>query len=43
VQELQGDSSKARELLGWKPEKSFPELVAMMVDDDLKAVAGSPR
>ena len=32
---LIGDSTRARELLGWKPQTSFPELVAMMVDADL--------
>jgi GDPmannose 4,6-dehydratase len=32
---LVGDSSKAREKLGWKPTVTFPELVALMVDADL--------
>src|SRR5438270_6218957 len=32
---LVGDSRKARKTLGWKPEVSFPELVAMMVEADL--------
>jgi len=31
---LQGDASKARRVLGWKPQVSFEELVAMMVDAD---------
>jgi GDPmannose 4,6-dehydratase len=35
---LQGDASKARELLGWKPKVSFSELVAEMVAADLKTV-----
>ena len=30
-----GDSSKAREKLGWKPEVTFDALVRMMVDHDL--------
>jgi len=34
VDELLGDSSKAREELGWKPEYSFGELVKEMVDQD---------
>jgi GDPmannose 4,6-dehydratase len=34
---LVGDSSKARNVLGWKPKVSFRELVAMMVDADLAA------
>ena len=32
---LWGDSSKARKVLGWKPEVSFKELVEMMVESDL--------
>src|SRR6476620_6071779 len=34
---LIGDASKARDVLGWKPQVTFPELVAMMVDADLEA------
>jgi GDPmannose 4,6-dehydratase len=34
---LIGDASKAHEVLGWKPEVSFGELVAMMVEADLEA------
>jgi GDPmannose 4,6-dehydratase len=39
VDDLRGDSSKARRVLGWKPEVSFEELVEMMAKsdyDDLK-------
>lgn len=36
---LIGDSTKARERLGWSPEVSFPELVAMMVRHDLASEA----
>jgi len=36
VQQLLGDSSKAHEELGWKPEVSFKNLITMMVDADLK-------
>jgi GDPmannose 4,6-dehydratase len=35
VDYLQGDSSKGRQILGWKPETSFEQLVQMMVDSDL--------
>jgi GDPmannose 4,6-dehydratase len=35
VDALVGDSSKARNLLGWKPRVEFTELVQMMVDADL--------
>lgn len=36
VNHLEGDSSKIREKLGWEPEVSFEELVAMMVEEDLQ-------
>jgi GDPmannose 4,6-dehydratase len=32
---LQGDTSKARKFLGWKPEVTFEELVKMMVKADV--------
>ncbi|MFQ6047133.1 MAG: GDP-mannose 4,6-dehydratase [Gemmatimonadales bacterium] len=36
VEVLQADASKAKRVLGWEPEVSFTELVAMMVDADLE-------
>jgi GDPmannose 4,6-dehydratase len=36
VNTLCGDASKARRVLGWKPEVDFERLVAMMVDADLE-------
>jgi GDPmannose 4,6-dehydratase len=36
VEFLVGDSSKAREKLGWEPEVTFEQLVAMMVENDLR-------
>ena len=36
---LIGDPTKAREQLGWKPEVGFEELVRMMVDADVEALA----
>ena len=36
VEELLGDSTKARKELGWKPEYSFDDLVKEMVDLDCK-------
>jgi GDPmannose 4,6-dehydratase len=36
---LLGDASKAREVLGWEPSVSFIELVQMMVDAELRALA----
>ena len=38
VNTLRGDAAKARKVLGWRPTVSFPELVRMMVDADLKRV-----
>jgi len=35
---LVGDAAKAREVLGWEPAVSFEDLIAMMVDADLKAL-----
>jgi GDPmannose 4,6-dehydratase len=34
VEELLGDSTKAREKLGWYPETTFDQLVQEMVDSD---------
>ncbi len=36
VDRLLGDSSKARKVLGWKPEVTFPQLVKMMVESDVE-------
>jgi GDPmannose 4,6-dehydratase len=35
---LIGDSTKARQKLGWKPSVTFAELVQLMVDTDLHAL-----
>ncbi len=40
---LIGDSTKAKEKLGWIPKTSFKELVTMMVDSDLEMVARNQR
>jgi GDPmannose 4,6-dehydratase len=37
---LIGDSTKARGKLGWKPEVGFEQLIRMMVESDLEALAG---
>jgi GDPmannose 4,6-dehydratase len=37
VDDLVGDASKAKDKLGWKPTVAFPELVRLMVREDLKA------
>jgi GDPmannose 4,6-dehydratase len=39
---LLGDASKARERLGWRPEVTFDELVAMMVQADLTTSTYDP-
>ena len=36
VDVLLGDASAARDVLGWKPSVSFPELVGMMVNSELQ-------
>ena len=39
VDQLLGDPTKARNLLGWNPHKtSFEELVRIMVEHDMKKV-----
>lgn len=44
VQQLRGDSSKARRLFGWRPQISFSEIVKKMVEADLQALSEiSPR
>jgi GDPmannose 4,6-dehydratase len=44
VDHLVGDASKARNLLGWKPEVSFSQLIRLMVDADLERLkSGKPR
>ncbi len=35
IDDLLGDSSKAQQILGWKPKVSFKELVKMMVEHDM--------
>jgi GDPmannose 4,6-dehydratase len=41
VELLIGDSTKARQKLGWTPSVTFEQLVALMVDADLKAIGQS--
>jgi GDPmannose 4,6-dehydratase len=40
---LVGDATKAEQVLGWKPELSLEDLVAMMVDADLELVGRQVR
>jgi GDPmannose 4,6-dehydratase len=40
VDHLIGDSTKAKELLGWEPRTDFDTLIRMMVDADLALLSG---
>jgi GDPmannose 4,6-dehydratase len=40
---LQGDSSKTRRILGWKPRVNFDQLVEMMVEADLELAESELR
>ncbi len=42
VDELQGDARKARDLLGWQPSVTFPELVRLMLEADLREAGVDP-
>ena len=43
VDSLLGDPSKAHSVLGWRHKTSFAQLVAEMLDADLKKVAEEQR
>jgi GDPmannose 4,6-dehydratase len=43
VEHLIGDSSKARDRLGWEPTVDFATLIRMMVDADLERIGKTPR
>ena len=38
VEVLHGDSTKARNILGWEPKTSFVKLIEMMVNHDTRSV-----
>jgi len=40
---LLGDSSKAKEVLGWEPETSFKDLAKMMYDSDYKFILDTEK
>jgi GDPmannose 4,6-dehydratase len=42
VDELCGDASKARQVLGWEPRTSFPELVRIMLAADMREAGVDP-
>lgn len=39
VDVLRGDSTKAKEILGWNPKVEFPDLVSRMVENDIKILS----
>ena len=43
VDELRGDASKARAILGWEPSTAFPELVRIMLEADLREAGLDPE
>ncbi|XP_060722432.1 GDP-mannose 4,6 dehydratase isoform X2 [Tachysurus vachellii] len=43
VDYLQGDSTKALQKLGWKPQVTFEELVKEMVDADIELMRSNPN
>jgi GDPmannose 4,6-dehydratase len=43
VDQLLGDSTKARNELGWTPNVSFEQLIGMMVDADLARLSSNQR
>ncbi|MEA2332368.1 MAG: GDPmannose 4,6-dehydratase [Thermoleophilaceae bacterium] len=44
VEHLIGDTTKAREQLGWEPRTSFEDMIKLMVDSDLELLArGVPQ
>jgi GDPmannose 4,6-dehydratase len=43
VDRLVADSTRAREVLGWRPKTTFTELVHLMVDSDLKLLEAQAR
>ena len=40
VNDLLGDASKAKEVLGWEPKTGLKELIRLMVEKDLKRLSG---
>jgi len=40
---LQGDYSKAREKLGWRPKTNFEDLAGIMVEADIKRIEKEPK
>ncbi len=43
VEQLLGDPTKARNLLGWKPRVTFEGLVKDMMESDIKLMKTNPN
>ena len=43
VDRLLGDATKARQRLGWRPKRSFADIVREMVEADIALIASEPR
>jgi GDPmannose 4,6-dehydratase len=43
VDRLLGDATKARHRLGWRPKRSFADIVREMVEADIALIASEPR
>ena len=43
LHKLRGDASRAREILGWEPKRSFEQMVQEMVQSDLEVVKKEAR
>jgi GDPmannose 4,6-dehydratase len=43
VEQLVGDSSKAKRVLGWQPQTSFEQMIRLMVDSDYRSLQRGAR
>ena len=43
VESLLGDATKAKEVLGWEPKTSFKDMIALMVQEDIKRLLNDLR
>jgi GDPmannose 4,6-dehydratase len=43
VDQLCGDATKARKVLGWEPRTTLPQLVRLMLESDLREAGLDPQ
>ena len=43
VEQLVGDSSKAKRVLGWQPQTGFEQMIRLMVDSDYRSLQRGAR